>query len=140
MKKTANEQRRELSRNIRNVKFWFASFILLVLAAVLAVVCFLTNVLELYVVCGVVLLAFVIIYVLTTKAITHKDGYTLIQAMHFFRACQKAGIDNGRLTNEKKELICRIAVQFDYSSGLDQKQVLCLYQTGDTLATEIRRK
>lgn len=139
MKKTANEQRRELNRNIRNVKFWFASFILLVLAAVLAVVCFLTNVLELYVVCGVVLLAFVIIYVLTTKAITHKDGYTLIQAMHFFRACQKAGIENGHLTNEKKELICRIATRYDYSSGLDQRQVLCLYQTGDILTTAIRR-
>lgn len=128
-------------KDIRNVKLWFASFILLAIDIVIFVICFLLeHLLWLYLVCIVILAVFATLYIRITAAITHKDGYTLIQAMHFYRVCRKAGIDAKYPSIEENDQLCRIAVQFDYSSRLTPKKVLCLYQTGDLLSAEIRSK
>lgn len=129
-----------MNQDVRNVRFWFASFILLILATALAVVCFLTNVLGLYVVCGLVLLAFVILYGLTTKAIIHKDGYTLVQALWLYRTCKKEGIDCRENDPISMEIIMKLASEKDFAKKLTPMQMINMLKVGRELSAQLFNK
>ena len=125
-------------RDIQNVKLWLASFILLAIAGILSVFCFLLeHLLWLYIVCGVILLAFVILYCKTTKAMTHKDGYTLAQAIWFYRACRKKGWDLKSGDPQQTESILQFAAANDFSKQLSLSKLTTMFNLGRRLSAQI---
>ena len=136
MYKTKKKQNAR-KQGVRNVKLWLASFALLALAAILAVICFLSNILWLYFVCGAVLFAFVIWYSMANKAITHKDGYTLVQAIWFYRTCKKERIDDYKVASQKMEKIMKLAAEKDFTKGLSTMQVMRMFEVGRDLTVHI---
>ena len=135
MKKQCLENRfddNNLNEMVRLVLFWIVSFVPFVISAILFVFCFyFEKFLWLYVVCATVLAIFVCMYIHAEKSIRHKDGYTLIQAMHFYLVCLKAGI----LQSNAKSLrdICGIADKFEYANKLKSHQVDNMYKIGGQL-------
>ena len=132
MKKQRLENRfndNDLDRMVRLVLLWIASFFPFVISAILFVFCFyFEKFLWLYVVCASVFAIFVCMYIHAEKSIKHKDGYTLIQAMHFYLVCLKAGL---YLSNAKSlRDICGIAEKYKYASKLKSHQVDNMYKIG----------
>lgn len=125
----------------RSILLWYTSFIPLGIVAVLGVLCFLYETeIWLYVVCGALLLLWVMWYVIATKKITHKDGYTLIQAMSFFLLCKKNDIHTIPNKAERNAAMLQLAKQTDYAVSLKLAKIRELYQIGAELANHFQAR
>ena len=122
---------------IRCVRFWMATFILLVISAILFIFCFIfERSLWLYAICLIVFLGFVCTYVRADKAIKLKDGYSLIQAMHFFLVCLKAGGENSQ--EGQDYVIYEIAQKYEYAKRLKPHQVESMHRIGCELVRHFK--
>ena len=114
------------------VKSWMATFIPFVISVILFVFCFIfERALWLYVICALLFFYFVYLYVRADKAIHHKDGYTLIQAMYFYLVCLKDGVKNPK--EDQGRSVCEIAPRFNYAKELKPRQILEIYKIGGEL-------
>ena len=120
----------ELQKAIKAITNWYYSFIPLAIASVIFVFCFIfESNLPLYVIMAFFFVMFIFLYTKTTKQITHKDGYTFIQAMSFYKQTEKDTADSFQL-----------AKQLDYAENLTTDQILILYETGKILTACMKKK
>lgn len=119
-------------RRVRLVRRWMATFTLFVISVILFVFCFIfERALWLYVICALLFFSFVYLYIRADKAIQHMDGYTLIQAMHFYLVCLKEGVENQK--EDRNHSVCEIAQRFVYAKTLKPRQILLMYNIGGEL-------
>lgn len=111
---------------------WYISFIPLAIAIILFGFCFMfeSNLL-LYIIMFLFFGLFVILYIKANKKITLSDGYTMIQAMSFFKTCNKKNLHPSDSENVKEML--KLAEKLEYSCELSEEQVIALYKTGEKL-------
>ena len=129
-----NKRRKQISENIQAVKCWLFSFIPLVIATVMFVLCFIfESALWLYMICTVVFALFVLLYVRADKAICQSDGYTLIQAIQFYLACLKAGIGENLPSDVRKRLTVETAALFEFTKEMKPNKIEQLYRCGQEL-------
>lgn len=119
--------------DIKNIKLWYLSFVPLVVATILFVICFLFEYLILYVFLLLIFALFVVVFQYTTKKITLKDGFTLVQAKNFYKACKKAKITFDGSLNGNEAKVFKLAKKYDYSKDLTKEQVLTLFEIGKKL-------
>ena len=124
----------------RCVLRWYASFIPLGIASVLFVICFVfESTLWLYAVCTVMFALFVVLFVRADKQVSCKDGYTLIQALAFYRECVRS-CSEGNSEEAVAQQIEAIAQKCDYAKNLNTKQRIRLYKTGKTVYDQMDKK
>lgn len=125
-----------MSEECKNVKKWFKSFIPLIIASFIFIFCFIfERNITLYFIMAILFLVFVISYIVTSKKIQHKDGYTYIQAMSFVKQCSKMGISIDSVNKMKL-----LAKEYEYSEQLSEEQILNMYILGDELNKSMQRK
>lgn len=130
-KKVLNDTKNE---NIRRVKLWIGSFIPMMIASVLFVFCFIfEHELWLYVLCTVVFLTFVFLYVRADKAIRREEGFTLVQAMHFYLKCLNAGVNDSVHGAKLRKVITEASKKIEYAKGLNAGEVDSMYKIGKEL-------
>ena len=119
------------NERIRLVRLWIASFIPLLLSAILFIFCFLfEREIWLYAICTIVFSVFVCLYIHGENAIKHEDGYTLIQAMHFYLLCLKEDVNSDMSFKERHQRICEIAKGREYAKQLTSHQIELMYKIG----------
>lgn len=125
----------------RYVLNWLLSFVVLAVAAVLFVFCFLSETaLYLYALCTAVFCLFIFFYWKTSKKIEHPDGYTLIQAMLFFRQNRKICKDENMLSQMERDRIYTAASNYDFAKDLSHSQIIQLFTIGQLLTKSFERK
>ena len=119
---------------------WYISFIPLGIASALFVFCFLfESALWLYAICTAMFAMFAVLFVRADKQIACKEGYTLIQALAFYRECLRAGAVD--ITSESAvQQVEAIAQKYDYAKLLNQKQRTRLYKIGKNIHEQINEK
>ena len=132
MKKSTKKSEEQL------LKEWCLSFVPLGIAVILFVACFLLETkLWLYAICTAVFGLFVVLFLRANRNITQKDGYTLIQAMAFYKVCRKSGLISESSEQNLGPVILKQAEQIEYAEHLDQKQLLRMYRCGERLCKAI---
>lgn len=123
----------------RRVLRWYASFIPLGIASVLFIICFVfESALWLYAMCTVMFTLFAVLFIRADKQIACKDGYSLVQALAFYREC--LGLCSGDNSEEAAmQQIEAVAQKHDYAKNLNAKQRIRLYKTGKTVHDQLDR-
>ena len=128
----------EKKTQVQLVKEWYMSFVPLGIAAVLFVACFLLeSVIWLYAICTAEFALFVILFVRANRKVAQKDGYTLIQAMDFYKKCRKTGIGTEQLESNFDDGLVEVAKQIEYADGMERKQLLRMYKCGERLYIQL---
>lgn len=126
-------------RDIRNIKLWYLSFVLLFVAVMLFLFCFFNDEqLIVFVVLVIDFFGFIVMYIGANKRIKHHDGYTLIQAMYFYRRCIQSGFDKERSEKQFEQKIIDLARQIEYSNMLTNVQIINMYKIGNYLNIKLR--
>lgn len=118
---------------------WYVSFIPLAIAIILFGFCFIfeSNIIY-YIIMFMFFVAFVRLYLKANKRITLSDGYTLIQAMSFFKACNKKNLQPSDSENIKE--LMKLANELEYACELSEEQVITLYKIGEKLVEDKREE
>ena len=125
----------KLQKSIKAIQNWYFSFIPLIIASIIFVFCFIfESNLPLYLAMAFFFVLFIYFYIKTSKQISHKDGYTFIQAMSFYQQASKENI------TENSSALYQLAKQQDYGETLTENQVLVLYETGKLLTNHMKKK
>ena len=77
-----------------------------------------------------------VLYALTEKRLTHPKGYTLFNAMEFYRYCVKNGISDIKFCRRNPDKITELALHKDYSKNLNLTELYEMYETGYEFVVE----
>ncbi len=132
-------------KELKYLKYFVSSFLFLAAFAICFLVAFVKNQLIYFLIAAVLVTLFLVIYSISTKKITTKDGYTLAQAYFFYIKCCKQGIYNasGILDSENLTRMQPIADACEYAKNLNARQLKRLYADGWAVAQyvgKIKRK
>ncbi len=119
-------------KELKYLKYYVASFLFLAAFAICFLIAFVKNQLNYFLVCAVLVTLFLVTFSVSTKKMTMKDGYTLIQAYDFFVKCKKNDVYNasGILDRNALSRIQPIVEACDYAKDLNEKQIKRLYSDG----------
>lgn len=87
-------------------------------------------------ICGLFFIAFTVLFTVSNKKLKLEQGYTVVQAMIFYKECRKAGIKK----NYRAEIAVKAAGNFDFAKNLSESQVKELFNIGEQYVREYRRK
>ena len=79
-------------------------------------------------------------YIISTKFITYPDGYTAIQAMHFYKQCKKSGISKHEQCRKKTVKIKEIASRNTFSEKMETEELVLLFDRGYELLNRKENK
>lgn len=118
-----------------NILIWYFSFFPLIVCSVLFVLYFIFDTSYLYYFSMIFTFSlFVVLYVFANRRITCKDGYTLVNAISFYKKCVKLNIT--KISNEDafNYKLMDLATSFEYSLNLNLEQLHQLYSIGRELS------
>ena len=71
-----------------------------------------------------------VFYVYCNRRITLPEGYTVVQARRFYRACMAEGLNSRRKLTEDEAVLQRIVGQHECAAGMDEEALWKLYCDG----------
>ncbi len=116
----------------KKIFFWYCSLALLILSVVPFFKLMLSKTVENVIIVFVWLAVSGALYVVATKMITFDKGYTAVEAIDFYKICQKENI-SAKSFKTDKEKIQKIAQKKDYSKKLEITDLYELYRIGHDL-------
>lgn len=123
--------------------FFLRGLSLLLAAAVVAMTpfCVYNIELDLYLVWGVFVTLFCVLFFYTSKKAACNEGYTYFQAFLFSIDCNRKGISRNKLTSNKtKAKLMEIAKSKEFSKDFNEIQVIKLYLAGLDVIKELKMK
>lgn len=125
--------------NAKNVKMWYVSLSLFVIA-VIPFVAFMFRPNYKTLVASVTVCALAAVFhVFMTKRITHPQyGYTAVQAMKFYSQCKEAGVKNTSAFRDNKAKVTEIANTNDFSKNMGFAQLLEMFGIGKHIQNELK--
>ncbi len=132
-------------KELKYLKYFVASFLFLVAFAICFFIAFVKNELIYFLISAVLVTLFLVTYSISSKKITTKDGYTLVQAYDFYKKCLKEDVYNGSgiLDGSNLSHVQPITDTCEYAKNLNAKQLKRLYSHGWAVAQyvgKIQRK
>ena len=81
-----------------------------------------------------------IMYSYCVKKTTFSEGYTLVQALLFYRCCLKNNVKASDINDGNLEMLLRIAKEKNITSNMDKTILLSMYHRGEEADMFIRRQ
>ena len=83
-----------------------------------------------------VIIAATVLYVIGSKMITHKKGYTVLQAMQFYRLCVANGLSDISCCKKNYDSFLKLADTCNYAKGFNIKELYELYSIGESCSVK----
>lgn len=120
----------------RYINMWYCSIVCISLGLIAFVVGMYAKNLYCWSFCAVMFICFTALFIFSNKKLTLEQGYTVIQAMTFYKECKKAGIKK----NYKAETALDVASKLDFTKNMTETQVREIYNIGEQYVRDRRKK